>query len=302
MNPIETGVMASAPMTQSIKAERGRPDVWMVVPCFNEERRLDVEAFLRYMASRPSAGFIFVNDGSRDKTLGVLNTIRDRCREQVWVVDQQPNQGKAEAVRVGVLKALSNGAQYVGYFDADLATPLEAIDELVQTLDENPRIDIVMGTRVALLGRNIARNPMRHYSGRIFATAASIVVALPVYDTQCGAKLFRANSEVRRLFSERFGSRWIFDVEILARYLAGTGQSTGIYELPLKRWTDVGESKVRPADYVRAIGEMATIFRRYRLQGNGSRFLRMLSAPFSRYVSVGAMGTLVHYLTLIFAV
>jgi glycosyltransferase involved in cell wall biosynthesis len=252
------------------------PRVWVVVPCYDEERRLDTEAFEGYLRSHPEIGFIFVNDGSKDGTLRVLTGIVDRCPARARVIDLQPNQGKAEAVRVGMLQAFAVGAAYAGYFDADLATPLEALDELVEMLDATPHIDIVIGARVALLGREIERKALRHYSGRFFAAAASLVLALPVYDTQCGAKLFRSSARIRELFSQPFGSRWIFDVEILARYLVQYGSEDGIYELPLKRWVDKGDSRVRPIDFVRAVGEMVAILRKYRIETRYRAALRLL--------------------------
>jgi len=267
-------------------ASFARPDprVWIVVPCYDEERRLDTAAFEDYLRSHPDTGFIFVNDGSHDGTLSVLSGIRDHFPARAQVIDQQPNQGKAEAVRIGMLQALDGGATYAGYFDADLATPLEALDELIETLDTMRNIDIVVGARVALLGREIDRSPLRHYSGRFFAAAASAVLALPIYDTQCGAKLFRASAAIRGLFGRPFGSRWIFDVEILARYLAGQGSEEGIYELPLKRWVDKGDSHVRPIDFVRAVGEMMAILREYRIESRYRAMARLLRGRVLRQV------------------
>lgn len=279
-----------------------RPDVSIVVPCFNEARRLDVTTFQGYIDENPSVGFIFVNDGSVDDTLSVLRALESRSPAQVKVIDQTPNQGKGQAVRVGIVSALEQESRYVGYFDADLATPLETIRELVEVLDENPRIEIVVGARVALLGRQIARRAARHYAGRLFATAASLVLGIPIYDTQCGAKLFRSNAATAALFRDPFRSRWIFDVEILARHLAASRRKDAIYELPLRRWTDVGESRVRWVDFVRAIGEMAAIFHDHRVPRHADSVLRLLSAPFLRYVGVGGIGTLCHYAILVGAV
>lgn len=269
-------------MNASFARSGPEPRVWIVVPCYDEELRFDQQAFEECLFARQELGFIFVNDGSRDGTLGVLSRVRDQFPMQARVIDQQPNQGKAEAVRIGMLHALDGGATYAGYFDADLATPLEALDELIETLDTKPNIDIVMGARVALLGREIERNTLRHYSGRFFAAAASLVLALPVYDTQCGAKLFRSSAAVRELFARPFGSRWIFDVELLARYMVGQGREDGIYELPLKRWVDKGHSHVRPLDFVKAVGEMVAILREYRIETRYGVALRLLRGRMGR--------------------
>jgi len=271
---------------------------WIVVPCYNEETRLDSGAFEAWIDGNPEVGFILVNDGSRDGTVQKLRTLAEHKPGRVDVIDQQPNQGKAEAVRVGMLRAMDKGAPFAGYWDADLATPLEEIPLFIHCLTENPKIEIVLGARIALLGRVIERKAHRHYLGRIFATAASQVLALPVYDTQCGAKLFRVSDRTRRLFKEPFGSRWIFDVEWLARYRCEGGPRESIFEMPVRSWKDVGESRVKPTDFLKAIGEMAAIHRKYPMPGRARGLLGLLFAPFVHYVGVGGIGTALHYLTL----
>ena len=176
------------------------------------------------------------------------------------------NGGKAEAVRRGLLEAAGLGARYAGFWDADLATPLDAIPDFVGHLDAHPDVQMIFGARVRLLGRQIDRRPVRHYLGRIFATTASLVLGVPLYDTQCGAKLFRVSPEIVRLFEAPFRSRWIFDVEIVARFLCqphSAGVGSLIHETPLQRWRDVAGSKVRPRDFVRALFELWTIGRAY---------------------------------------
>ena len=272
--------------------------VRIVVPCYNERARLDVAAFDRFLTCTEEIGVIFVDDGSQDGTAAVLQDLERRFPTRVVVLDQPTNQGKGEAVRVGMLRAMDLGAEYAGYFDADLATPLEAIADFTEMLDRNPDLQFVIGARVALLGRSIARKASRHYIGRVFATAASVVLDLPVYDTQCGAKLLRVSERARSLFREPFGSRWIFDVELFARYLSSYGSREGMYELPLRRWTDVGESKLRWQDFVRAGAEMAAIYRAYGIQRDFNSLLRLATAPFLRYVGAGGVGTVCHYLVL----
>ena len=286
-------------MTADPAREAPRPlRVQLVIPCYNEASRLDLEAYRRFLGGHEKFGLVMVNDGSSDGTLQLLQELARGFPAQVALLDLRENEGKAEAVRLGMLRAMELGAEYAGYFDADLATSLEESLYFVEALDRHPDMRFIVGSRVALLGRRIARKPVRHYFGRVFATATSVVLALPVYDTQCGAKLLRVSSEIRSLFGERFASRWIFDVELFARYLQAYGSEQGIYELPVTRWTDVGESKVKWHDFLRSGAELAGIYRRYGVKRHYNLLLRLGSAPFLRYVSAGGLGTLAHYLVL----
>ena len=165
------------------------PQGWctVVVPCYNEELRLPFESFTRFLAepSPQPIRFLFVNDGSRDHTLTLLERFAALHPQRVSVLDKQPNGGKAEAVRVGMLHAISLGdCAYTGFWDADLATPLAQIPDLLRTLVSRPEILMVFGARVRLLGRAIHRQAARHYLGRVFATVVSLLLRLPIYDTQ----------------------------------------------------------------------------------------------------------------------
>jgi hypothetical protein len=156
----------------------------------------------------------------------------------------------------------------VGFWDADLATPLDVVREFSGLLDTHPQLQMIMGARVQLLGRRIERSPLRHYAGRIAATAISTVLGLRVYDTQCGAKLFRSDA-ARELFGEPFRTRWIFDAEIIARLIARLAAHPGpaardvIYEYPLHAWMDIRGSKVGPSDYLRAAVDLQRIYSHY---------------------------------------
>jgi dolichyl-phosphate beta-glucosyltransferase len=242
----------------------------VVVPCYNEEARLRPRQFSEFLAGDDQVNFLFVNDGSSDGTLRVLESLRAKHPDRIEVLDKQPNGGKAEAVRGGMLHATAvSGLSYTGFWDADLATPLEVIPQLLRKLAVNPKLQMIFGARVRLLGHAIHRNPLRHYLGRCFATAVSIVLGLPIYDTQCGAKLFRITPVLQSILALPFQSRWIFDVEIIARFLAvhnldASFAFDAIYENPLPRWEDVAGSKVRPSDFFVAFWELWKIRRTFR--------------------------------------
>lgn len=239
----------------------------VVVPCFNEAQRLDVDAYLRFADAAARIRLLLVNDGSRDQTLEVLQRLCALRPESFDVCNLEQNQGKAEAVRHGVLRASAQGAEYVGYWDADLATPLESIFDFCDVLERRADIDVVLGSRMQLAGRDIRRRPLRRMLGRGFARVASRVIRLPLFDTQCGAKLFRVNERTVSAFQAPFEARWIFDVELLARLSAFSCEAQlfahSVYELPLERWHEIPGSKVKPRDFLVAIAELGRIAWRY---------------------------------------
>jgi glycosyltransferase involved in cell wall biosynthesis len=184
----------------------------------------------------------------------------------VNVIALERNHGKAEAVRAGLRDALERGSAIACYLDADLATPPSEMLELIGHLERGP-YDVVLGARVALLGRQIERNPVRHYLGRVFASLAAVSLDLRVYDTQCGAKAFRATKELASALEQPFSSRWVFDVELLGRLLAAGVAPERFAELPLKEWRDVKGSNLKPAAMVRAFAELMALGARIRLRG-----------------------------------
>jgi len=231
--------------------------VSLVVPCYNEATRLHVGEFERLVADQPWLSLVLVDDGSTDATAEVLERLRCLAPERHRVVRLERNSGKAEAVRLGLRSALAEGATVVGYVDADLSTPVDEILRLLESLRASPSVFAVLGARVRLLGHRIERTPLRHYLGRVFATVASIALRLPVYDTQCGAKVFRATPALRAAVETPFTSRWIFDVELLARLLRGAASAEpvppgALREMPLRAWRDVGGSKLRASSMLRA--------------------------------------------------
>ncbi len=110
----------------------------------------------------------------------------------------------------------------MGYWDADLATPLSTIPEFIEKIQSSREFVAVSGSRILRLGTSIHRSIFRHYFGRVFAMVASNILNILVYDTQCRVKLF-CTVHAELIFSEHFISRWFFDVELFARGIAGAG-------------------------------------------------------------------------------
>jgi hypothetical protein len=144
-----------------------------------------------------------------------------------------------------VCPAISQGANEVGFCDADFAVDHHDLVRIFSKLDELSLASGVIGSRVSVAGSKIERSLFRHYFGRIFATLVSTILEQDIYDTQCGAKVFRINSITINVFSEPFNSRWAFDVEILGRINRLTNHERGsVIELPLLRWIEQPGSKL----------------------------------------------------------
>ena len=239
----------------------------IVVPCYIEFERINLSEFSEFFSLNKSTFICFVNDGSSDGTKSILeNFVKKNC-DRCQLIDLPYNQGKAEAVRQGIITLLKTPIfKFVGYWDADLATPLITIQEFTKKMRSNSKLVIICGSRILRLGSSIHRSIFRHYLGRLFATIASNILRIPVYDTQCGAKLFRTK-HAELIFSEKFLSRWYFDIELFARSIEIMGRREtilSVYEIPLSQWHDQGESKISWVNIIYTPIELLRIYYNYR--------------------------------------
>lgn len=219
----------------------------VVIPCFNEATRLDVSA-LDLLASAGVTPLV-VDDGSTDATAAIVEAAGHR-------VLRRPHAGKGEAVRAGLRTAAAEGHDIAGWLDADLATPPQEWLRLLEALRDDDDVVMILGSRVAHLGATIVRRPLRHYLGRVFATAASLTLDVPVYDTQCGAKVVRLTETVCATLATPFSTTWAFDVELLQRLLQAGVPATALREVPLRQWRDVDGGRLRPAGMVKGALEL----------------------------------------------
>lgn len=237
----------------------------IVIPLYNESSRFDTDEFESFVANNDIL-FCLVNDGSSDQTKDMITALSDNS-PQIISLSLEKNQGKAEAVRTGVNYAISTlECDAIGYFDADFATPLYEIHNLIKLLNKK-HYTFIMGSRIKRLGANIKRFKSRHFSGRFIATIISEnILNLPVYDTQCGIKLM--TTEVAQVvFKDKFISKWLFDVELIARIKNTYGLDyclNNIYEFPLTNWEDKGNSKITFFDALAVPKNLAKLYFHYK--------------------------------------
>ncbi|EQC51054.1 glycosyltransferase [Bacteriovorax sp. DB6_IX] len=238
-------------------------NICLVIPCYNEGQRLSIKAFIEFIEKRDHYYLLFVNDASTDNTLEILRSIN---HQRVQFLDINENVGKAEAIRRGVSHIPQHfDCSLYGYFDADMATPLSEIDSMLRKMNEGD-YGLVFGSRLLRIGGNIKRSSIRHYIGRFFATLASLLLGLPIYDTQCGAKIFKKDL-VPVLFEKEFSTKWMFDVEIFYRlkdYFGIKEFYKQVYEMPLSKWTDIEQSKIKWIDFLMVPRDFLKIYFRYK--------------------------------------
>ena len=231
--------------------------IYLIIPCFNEEKRLNLKEFSKFK----EIFFVFANDGSTDSTSQILKEFTAR-NENSLLFDSKINYGKANII-YNAYQFLQNKRQldqsdWIGYWDADLATPIGEVFEMLKYSEYYDSPQAVWGSRVLRLGSEIQRAPLRHYLGRVFATLVSLFLHVKSYDSQCGAKIFKKDT-ADMAFKSPFITKWIFDVEIFLRL-----KGVLIIEYPLRFWRDVEGSKVNiKKDALKVIKDIWALRRQY---------------------------------------
>jgi dolichyl-phosphate beta-glucosyltransferase len=232
-------------------------DLFMIVPCFNEEKRINLD-YWNKLSEIPNAHWIFVNDGSSDGTKSLLNQIINSS-----VINLERNAGKAEAIRKGISDTFDkNPAEIfqVGYLDADSAFEIEDIKNVVMlSFSKGSTFDSYWGSRVALSGRNITRNNLRHILSRILITIFGYRMGNLPYDPQTGFKIFKFNKEQMAIFDRNFETKWFVDIEILLRFKAVNGKDMRIWEEPVNTWKDIEGSKIRGLELITVFRDLVKI-------------------------------------------
>ena len=217
--------------------ESHQPLVSVVIPAYNEAERIvpGLKQILEHVARTGlDCEILLVDDGSRD---GTAEVVRRELGGQVplEVLRQEPNQGKAAAVRRGML---AGRGRYVGYADADMSTPFAEIDRCLQALEAGA--DIAIGSR-AMHDSNIqVHQPWyRQLAGKSFGAYTRLVLLPGIADSQCGFKFFR-REVAQDLFTRQRLAGWAFDAELL--YLARR-RGYSVAQIPV-RWINDPNTKV----------------------------------------------------------
>lgn len=229
-------------------AEINKPLVSVVIPAYNEERRLPqtLERVFAYLTAQtyPSE-ILVVDDGSTDDTARVVDEFA-QTHPLVRLIKNE-HRGKGYTVRTGMLRAQGH---IVLFSDADLSTPIEDLEKLMPWFERG--YDIVIGSREGAGAQRIKEPFYRHLMGRAFNSIVQLLTVRGIEDTQCGFKAFR-DEVAQDVFSRmilygddaktiRGGMVTAFDVEAL---FIGYKSGYRIKEVPV-RWRYGTESQVNP--------------------------------------------------------
>lgn len=240
--------------------------IGVVIPCYNEEERLLGAEFKEFVHKNLGYHLCFVNDGSKDNTLGVLEELRKGNENRISIYNCEKNGGKAEAVRLGMLHlAKQNQYNFIGFLDADLSTNFDDFKVLANEISTS-KFQIVSGSRMARMGADIAKESARAIISKTVNFIIRKTLGMNFKDTQCGAKIM-TKEIVEKTFQKKFLTKWLFDVEIFMRmkkvYGASVAQSL-ICEKPLNRWVHMDGSKLSFRDSFKIVGQIGQIAVHYR--------------------------------------
>jgi dolichyl-phosphate beta-glucosyltransferase len=231
-----------------------RPELSIIIPAFNEERRLPktlqrIHSFL--VMRKLEAEVIVVDDGSTDSTASMVEELA-RQYPELRLLSNRKNRGKGFSVRHGMLEARGEIALFT---DADLSTPIEEADKLLVALDHG-NYDAAIGSRALNRGLiEVHQSRVRELAGMFFNHMVHWITGVPFVDTQCGFKAFRterASIVFRQQRIHDFG----FDPEVL--YLAHR-HGLRVAEIPV-RWAHDPATKVSVfTDSVRMLTDLLVI-------------------------------------------
>ncbi len=261
-----------------------KPVVWthnrtsIIIPCYNEADRLHLEVFLNFARQNPKISFVFVDDGSKDLTISLLCGAMAALPSQVDVLTMARNAGKAEAVRHGLKFAAKRGDKYIAFLDADLATPLNAINDFISVADRLDNIDVVFGSRAGGLGRRVYRDIHRKMISLVCASMGRLATGLALKDTQCGAKLFRNTELLNNCLETPFTAGWLFDVELFLRISnPNKRKRENFFEYPVLEWTEIPGSNIKFSDVIKGGFKMTSlIFNQWKIR---ARYRKRRSLP-----------------------
>jgi hypothetical protein len=236
----------------------------VIVPCYNEFKRLNHLAFKEFSEQNPHMHFYFASDGSTDDTCNIITEklLNNKTR---FLIDYKINRGKAETVRDSIYKIYNDSVSYdyFAFIDADLAIPLEQINKI------KGQADLCMDKSVFITVRTKkefqqSKSKLRYYISVIWKFFfIKMFFGLNISDTQCGCKMFKKEI-IENTFKDNFISRWLFDIEIIFR--AFKKQNNCLVEVPIIKLNDNSDSSINNRAILLLLKDVFKIYAKYKIK------------------------------------
>jgi dolichyl-phosphate beta-glucosyltransferase len=209
----------------------------LIIPCYKESNRLPT--FLESLSTELNhlpIEILIVDDGSPEEEFKKLSdSITKYLSNKIKLIRSIPNLGKGGAIEIGIN---SSRTELIGFVDADGAIPYYEIINLYNIMIHSDK-DMVISSRIKMLGKTVKRNLHRHISGRVFMTIYNFFFSIPVYDTQCGLKIFK-RSKYELIKNNILDKRWTWDTQLITLFYLNNFK---IQEVAID-WEDIDGSKV----------------------------------------------------------
>lgn len=217
------------------------PDLSIIIPAYNEERRLPptLKRMVKNLRDTSTGTFeiIVIDDGSKDSTSAVAQAFAQENPE-VSVVTNKENHGRGFVMRQGMLSA---GGRYIIDTDADGSVDDEALPRFYEYLESHDDADVLIGSRTAKGTKIIVpQSPLRDIMSYGFMAVTCILFQWPFVDRINGFKMYR-----------RGAARDVFKNQIEDGFLAGA-ENIFVAERrgwPVKEmsiiWTDDRDSSIK---------------------------------------------------------
>ncbi|TGL71505.1 glycosyltransferase [Leptospira levettii] len=211
----------------------------IVIPCYRELNRLPnyIESLISHFQFHTNIDFIIVDDGSPKNEFHQLKEKLELSisNSKLQLFHYEINLGKGGAISYGIAKSKGN---YLGFIDADGATPAYEVERIWNYVNNNQELDLVIGSRIPMFGRKVSKSFYRHIANRMFSYYFNQIFKIQIYDPQCGCKIFKkSNYEIIK--SKITDLRWLWDTQLTVLFYRNQFK---ISEFPID-WNQIPESK-----------------------------------------------------------
>lgn len=226
----------------------GAKEFGLVIPFFNEEKRIDCDRLIDLFTKWPGK-VLMVDDGSSDKTFELLSRIEQRCDAKVLRIDE--NLGKASAVRIGLINlSAEQDLDWLCVFDSDFSVDEKDIFKAINLVSQvrnmsetssDHYVYIFSGSRLLSSGGenlSLNRHPVRDTIGKVIRALVRTLCKIDVRDPQTPLKVYFNNSSLREIVKLSSRTRWFFDVEVVIR-ARNLGFKIRWTEFNLESWQDI---------------------------------------------------------------